>query len=543
MDNIFANFSDYLLRIGFLTNSNIQDFRKIYFTQNCSSDNSTMTSMSEKFFDSILIKDKIATCIVDFLNLLTNDRKKLIGLSLFSRFYELCIEQKIECSKFFYDKYKILKLIPYFSKWRNNIFLLNHQNNINNNSIIYSLNTNNVNSSRSSNNINISFNEYLLNKKIIDNKYSNKKNIRNAILPNLNKSKSKDKNLTLISKEQEELKECTFKPKINNYTPFTNNSEITTSSVSKRINKQIIDKLYSDNKRRIDKREMELQSKNKKDEKENTFQPVLISKTPKNLKQNFEERLKNFDNQKNINLEKLRENNENIFINQYTFSPDISKSQRSVSRSFSSEKINLPIHERLYQIGEEQKRKKLLKEKEINLQIKNSANSPINKNKDNINKLNSSVDYKKIEELYNDYKKMQNRLSKKRADLDIEQGITFQPEIYTNRKYYDKIDIDFHSREENYLNKKQQNLYYHQNLIDEQNNNMSSRKKYSKKEKEEIANNIINRLYKEGVEKYKRRRSSKDIYEREIKDIIDKNNQYENLYQQDNYNQMGNYYD
>ena len=200
MDNIFVNFSDYLLRIGFLTNSNIQDFRKIYFSQNNSSDNSTMTSMSEKFFDSILIKDKIATCIVDFLNLLTNDRKKLIGLSLFSRFYELCIEQKIECSKFFYDKYKILKLIPYFSKWRNNIFLLNHQNNINNNSIIYSLNTNNVNSSRSSNNINISFNEYLLNKKIIDNKYSNKKNIRNAILPNLNKSKSKDKNLTLIKR-------------------------------------------------------------------------------------------------------------------------------------------------------------------------------------------------------------------------------------------------------------------------------------------------------------------------------------------------------
>ena len=534
MDNIFVNFSDYLLRIGFLTNSNIQDFRKIYFSQNNSSDNSTMTSMSEKFFDSILIKDKIATCIVDFLNLLNNDRKKLIGLSIFSRFCELCIEQKMECSKYFYDKYKILKLIPYFSKWRNNILFLNEQNNINNNSIIYSLNTNNINSSRSSNNINISFNEYIVNKKNIENKFSNKKNIRNDIFPNLNKSKSKDKNLTLISKEQEELKECTFKPKINNYTPFTNNSEISTTNKSKGINRQIINKLYSDNKRRIDKREMELQSKNKKDEKENTFQPVLISKTPKNLKQNFEERLKNFDNQKNINLEKLRENNENLFINQHTFSPDISKSQRSVSRSFSSEKINIPIHERLYHIGEEQKRKKLLKEKEINLQIKNSANSPINRNKENINKLNSSVDYKKIEELYNDYKKMQNKLLKKRTDLDIEQGITFQPEIFTNRKYYDKIDIDFHSREEYYLNKKQQNLYYQQNLIDEQNNNMSSRKKYSKKEKEEIANNIINRLYKEGVEKYKKRRNSKDIYEREIKGIIDKNNQYENFIPQDN---------
>ena len=180
----------------------------------------------------------------------------------------------------------------------------------------------------------------------------------------------------------------------------------------------------------------------------------------------------------------------------------------------------------------------MLKEKEFNLQIKNSANFLLNRNNDNLNNKFNSVDYKKIEELYNDYKKMKNKLSKKRADLDIEQGITFQPEIYTNRKYYDKIDDDFNKREQYYLDKKLVNLQNYQNIIDEQNNNsISSRKKYTKKEKEEIANNIINRLYKEGVQKYKNRKNSLDIYERENKGFTEKNVHYDNYLsnQQDNF--------
>ena len=534
MDYIFLNFSDYLSRIGFLNNSNIQDFGKIFYSLNLQTENTTLTNSSDKYLDSSLIKDKVSSCIVEFLNLLNNDRKKLLGLSLFSKFCEINTEQKIDNAKFLLTKYKTLKLIPYFWKWKKNI--LSNKNNI---SILFQSHTNNINSTRISNNniINSSFNDLTINKNNINSVIKNQKNLSTDSL-SIKKQKQKEKTLTLSSKEQEELKECTFKPKINNYNPFTNNSQITTSSKSKGINKQIIDKLYLDNKRRNDKRNLELQAKNKRDAKENTFQPLLISKTPKNINNNFEERLKSFDNQKNTNLEKLRENYENNFTNLCTFSPNISKSQKSVSRSFSSEKlINLPIHERLYKNGEEQKRKKMLKEKEFNLQIKNSANFLLNRNNDNLNNKFNSVDYKKIEELHNDYKKMKNKLSKKRADLDIEQGITFQPEIYTNRKYYDKIDDDFNKREQYYLDKKLVNLQNYQNIIDEQNNSISSRKKYTKKEKEEIANNIINRLYKEGVQKYKNRKNSLDIYERENKGFTEKNFHYDNYLsnQQDNF--------
>ncbi len=149
--------------------------------------------------------------------------------------------------------------------------------------------------------------------------------------------------------------------------------------------------------------------------------------------------------------------------------------------------------------------------------------------------MNSSVGYKKIEELYKDYKKLQYKILQKRADLDIEQGLTFQPEIYSNRKYYNKIDNNFERREQNHLDKKLQNIQNYQNLNDEN----STSRRYTKREKEEIANNIIHRLYNIGVEKYKQRKFSADNFEKEIKNNIN-SKQNQNLIQE-KYNKDNNY--
>ena len=116
--------------------------------------------------------------------------------------------------------------------------------------------------------------------------------------------------------------------------------------------------------------QIELEDKKIKNEKELTFKPNLISKSPKKIKKNFNERLKSFDDQKIEDLNRLKNKYENNFSSIYTFSPDISKSQKSISKSFSTEKLNIPVYERLYINNEERKRKKLLKEKEINIEIK-----------------------------------------------------------------------------------------------------------------------------------------------------------------------------
>ena len=520
------HFTEYLMKIGFLSNSNIEDFKKIFISQSSTFDNSTITSASEKYYDSILIQDKISSCVVDFLNLLNNDRKKLLGISLFTKFYEVNIEQKINTSKFLINKYKKMKIIPFFKIWKlltekikekkyKNINVANivtlqpkkgNKNNVSYIEKIINQNKKNSNSFRSY--------KYLM-------KYENIKRQKDIIkLSNYN-----------IKKEDEELKECTFKPKINNYNPYLKKSN------SKKKNKEIIEKLYSDNKKRNDKNKIELEDKNKKDEKELTFRPKLISKSPKKINKNFNDRLKSFDDQKLLDLNNLRNKFENTFSTIYTFLPDISKSQKSISKSFSTEKLNIPVYERLYINNEERKRKKLLKEKEINIEIKNLSNSQFYKNKKYENlKMNSSVDYKKIEELYNDYKKFQNKLLQKRADLDIEQGLTFQPEIYSNRKYYNKIDNNFERREQIHLDKKLQNILYYQNLNDDN----STTRRYTKREKEEIANNIINRLYNIGVEKYKQRKLSADNCDKGIKDVINSKNQDQYL-SKEKFNKDNNY--
>ena len=502
IDYIFFNFTDYLIKIGFLTNSNIQDFQKNYITQSSNFDNSTLAFNSEKFSDSIFFQDKISTCVVDYLNSLNNDKKKLLGISLFTKFCEEQLDKKLNFAKLLFNKYNIKKIFPYFNKWKKNsktsdYLFKNYKSNLNN---LTSFQPKKY-IKNNKNNLDIKIN------KKIPNKQNQLFQYKKSFNENLNPKRENSKEKTLINsydlKEMEELKECTFKPKINDYNSYKN---------SKKKNSEIIEKLYSDNKKRKEKSQ-ELHEKNKKYENENTFKPNLISKSPKNINNDFHERLKKFYNQKMLSIKNLREKIEDDYSKKYTFSPDISQSQNTLSKSFSLEQLNcnLPIYQRLYLMSEEQKRKKSLKEKENNLEIKNLANSLYNKRNDN-EKINSSVDYKKIEELYNDYKKKQNKLLKKRADLDAEQGLTFQPEIYSNRKYYNKIDNNFDKREQDYLNKKSQNL---QKLINDGNDSCSSRR-YSKKEKEEITNNIINRLYKKGVEKYRCRKLSADNSHREV---------------------------
>ena len=118
-----------------------------------------------------------------------------------------------------------------------------------------------------------------------------------------------------------------------------------------------------------------------------------------------------------------------------------------------------------------------------------------------LNDINNNFDYSIIENLYNDYKKSKIKLDKKRELLYLEQGITFQPESFTNKKYFDKVNLNFNEREKNFINLKQQ---FVQDYIDKEECEKNN-KKYTKKEKEKIVNNIINKLYKEGLEKYKNR--------------------------------------
>ena len=122
---------------------------------------------------------------------------------------------------------------------------------------------------------------------------------------------------------------------------------------------------------------------------------------------------------------------------------------------------------------------------------------------------NNKLDQRKIEELYNDYKSKKNRLKIKQSQIEKEQGITFRPELISEKKYYGKIKSNFYEREKQFLEKQQRNIEINKQII--QNEENKNRKIYSEEEKKEIYSNIVNRLYKDGVEKYIQKKNSISI--------------------------------
>ena len=90
----------------------------------------------------------------------------------------------------------------------------------------------------------------------------------------------------------------------------------------------------------------------------------------------------------------------------------------------------------------------------IIISLRNVINSNSLGNKKEPSNQKVTVDYKKIEDLYNDYKRERDKRNKKRNQIDAELGITFKPELYTNGKYYNKINPNFHDRERQFIEDK-----------------------------------------------------------------------------------------
>ena len=358
-----------------------------------------------------------------------------------------------------------------------------------------------MNISNSTNNYNLSTSK---SKDLSVSKIKHKVNI--DYLSNLSKSKTEHnlipEKTTIYIKEQEELeKYCTFKPKINKSSSFSNINNIS--------NKKSIDRLYLDSKNRMARKEYQSLKKNNQDSKENTFQPKFISSSVKKIKTDFEQRLKNFEKKKKNNIKKLSSELDKEQKLQFTFSPKIneplSNKRKDNSISIKNKNISqnqsainkrkkIPAHKRLYNDNKDKKIRQELREREEIEKIKRNSS----KTAEGIN-FNS----KKIEELYNDYKIKKSRLKIKQILIEKEQGITFKPELISQKKYYQKINSDFYEREKKFLKKQQQNIDSYK--LNVQNKENKRKKKYSEEEKKEIYSNIVSKLYKDGVEKYMRK--------------------------------------
>ena len=334
-------------------------------------------------------------------------------------------------------------------------------------------------------------------------------------------------------KEQQELKNfCTFKPKINKSSSFSRYSNIPYKRSS--------DRLYLDSKNRLARKELESLKKSSLESKQNTFKPKFISSSVKKVKSDFDKRLKEFEINKKNKIKKISEDLEEEQKQQYTFSPKINDPNNSgrknnyyidsisnystvnknkVSKNSKNNRHQIPVYKRLYN---ENKNKLLRQERREKEEI-----DKIRKNSSKISEGNNNnlLDRKKIEELYNDYKFKQMRLKLKKEEIEKEQGITFQPELISEKKYYDKINPDFYQREKIFLEKQQKNIEIYKEYLESE----KMGKKYSEEEKKEIYNNIVNKLYKNGIERYKQRQEKSEYKFNTIDDISDSEIKYNNI--------------
>jgi hypothetical protein len=202
-----------------------------------------------------------------------------------------------------------------------------------------------------------------------------------------------------------------------------------------------------------------------------------------------------------------------------------------------SKNLNIPAYQRLYNENKE----KILRQEERKNQIMEdillNANNPLmhcnNKIKintrdtNNNNNVSKSVDYQKIEELYNDYKKKRIKMKKKQENLDNEIGITFNPSLINGEKYLDKIDPNFYQREKKFVQNQRNHIEAYQNYLDKEKEKYF--KKFSEEKKNIIIKNVVDRLYKDGLEKTltknhtKQNLFSKSYYNGDNKEDFDNN--------------------
>ena len=345
-------------------------------------------------------------------------------------------------------------------------------------------------------NSNLNFNFTNINSKGEINKSNSKENTINQTKKNKSFNDSKIFNeikKSLEYKEEKELEECTFKPKINNLKQNIS----TTKKSNKERNKEIqnrFEKLYKDNEKYKLSKQIKALELDYLINKNLTFNPSINNTkhlTRENSKENFETRVKKFIAQKKQHSEEIKNQINKEFEQNFSFTPKINTSKISKNNSthsFFSKTINekkelenskdIPAYIRLYEDNKLRNEKQIQKRKEADEFITNLSNSNIK---------NTIYDINKINELYENKNKskIEERTRKK---VNKEEGVTFKPNLYKN-KFVKNIFSNFYERNFKFLEDKEKFITLNKNKIS------NHEKIISPKEKRQIVNNVIGRLY------------------------------------------------
>ena len=321
-----------------------------------------------------------------------------------------------------------------------------------------------------------------------------KPNLKLKLTPHFTIGKDASKENTNNNITEQGKKNCEFKSKKN------------------KLNQKRIEKLYLDNQRIMDKRAEGIILRDSKISKENTFQPNFVSTSVKKLKKNFSLRMNQFNilkEEKKIKLMKTIETENNII---YTFSPKLNVSHSQNITNKNKEK-KVPVYERLY-----------TKNKYLKRQIEESKLES-----KSLSIKSKTVNYQKIQKLYEEYKLQKQKRKTKQKLLDEERGLTFNPLLINGNKYKDRITPGFLEREKKFIEEHQNHINAYRKFLNKEKEKYF--KRYSK-DKKIIIKNVVNRLYNEEINK----KMNLNNYNNENNYIYDIYAKTENNNLNDNYN-------
>ena len=329
------------------------------------------------------------------------------------------------------------------------------------------------------------------------------------------KDNSKNKLLTsLESKELEDLKECTFKPRINNILISSmKQSRSQTKNKSRDNIESIFERLYKDEEKNKLSKELRTIDREYTIGKKFSFTPNINGKL-KNIyryqqHKNFAQRQREYMEKIDKKREDLRGKIDSEFDLICSFNPKITneKGEYYIIKNKKKDKnmAKSSVFRRLYKDVE--KRQELREQKE----------------KENIDKFNEMANYLTLDKKVNDTSLIErlfdNRkediINKTREKVEKEEGITFQPDIGDN-DYIQNINSNFMERNEDWIIRRnnfieEENAKQLENL---RNNGIGNKKKYTSEEREQIINNIIERLY-ENCKKNKNKSQEEEDNEEE----------------------------
>ena len=555
MEKIFCNF---LSNIGIIDNETFATFLQIY---------------NDIFHDNkyINIYEISFNILMAFLNNITNKQKIFLCQNLPINFFSMrqkFIKSKLRAILIINQLKYRMKLFKYLYIWKNfktqkankaiknynkqNSFIYNRNSNMKNPISLYQIplqnnlidKENKAQFSDETNNLSVSSkpvikSKYFSNNNTTKNSYShfnfNLENNRSNSETNkkrLNKSFNNSKIIndfkkTLEYKEEKELEECTFHPKINSLKQNFNTSKKFDKDFKNRF-----EQLYNYNEKYKLSKQIRALELDYLINKELTFNP--LTNNPKylikeNSKENFETRIKSFLAQKKKHSEDLKNKLNREFERNFSFTPKINSpkmSKTNSSNSIFSKTINekrelenykdLPAYLRLYEESKVRNQKQIQKRKEVDDLINSLSNSNI--------KNNTIYDFSKINDLYED--KNRSKIDEKtKKKVNKEEGLTFKPNLYKN-KFIKNVFSNFYERNSKFLEDKEKFINSHKNK-------KNIGKVISPKEKKQIIQNVIGRLYSD-PKSFSLTNSGCNRYIKSLKDNLNKNLNINDLNYQDN---------